>query len=459
LDLNIEGAGRFTTDMPAQKEPRMSIDLVHIATRYAIPFRIGYLLCIGAATLMNLGFEPSLDHVAERWHRALGLHFNFKDAVDAVRNVVLFCGWGATWMLTSRAPVRARDIGLATILGLLASMTVEGAQLFSPYRTASVLDVATNSLGALVGALAFWLLEHRTATDLRRGTTIGIPGWIPASALLTTALSLAFAPSSRASLIVGWGATPKERAAVVAQVAPSIVPWSALSIDAFAWLAVGLTVALAISDRTGKVRGQQLIWWLLILPVTLFLVHLGRAYAGLQREATSWHVQALALTIGLGIGLVAVPVWRGRTTARTTRALHIGLLAAGLGALMSWVPAFWVAGAGAARVLSWRQFIPMLSLLERQDMSSVFLVLQKAGIGAALGACLAARSRLGAPIPGLRSAILYAGILELGQFLVPGRYPDITDVLITSAAAGLVAILIKRADYAARIAGPVRGRP
>jgi hypothetical protein len=88
----------------------------------------------------------------------------------------------------------------------------------------------------------------------------------------------------------------------------------------------------------------------------------------------------------------------------------------------------------------------MLSLFERQDMSSVFLVLQRAGLGAALGACLAARKRLGAPVPGILGAVAYAALLEAGQYIVPGRYPDITDVLITGAAAGLVLALVERAD-------------
>ena len=118
-----------------------------------------------------------------------------------------------------------------------------------------------------------------------------------------------------------------------------------------------------------------------------------------------------------------------------------------LGAVMSWSPASWVlTGGRIGPTLSWSQLVPMLSLFQRQDLSSVFLVLQKAGIGAALGACLAARTRLGAPVPRVWTAVLYATMLEVGQLVVPGRYPDVTDILITSAAAGLVVTLVSRAD-------------
>ena len=172
--------------------------------------------------------------------------------------------------------------------------------------------------------------------------------------------------------------------------------------------------------------------------------------SGLRRESITWIVQGAAAAVGLLAGFIAMPVWRSVVTARASRAYQFAGLAAGVGALISWTPAGWVVVSGNAAAFSWRQLVPMMSLFQRQDLSSVFLVLQKAGIGAALGACLAARKRVGEPRPGVRGALLYAVILELGQFFVPGRYPDVTDVLITGAAAGLVAILIARADRGAR---------
>jgi VanZ family protein len=61
---------------------------------------------------------------------------------------------------------------------------------------------------------------------------------------------------------------------------------------------------------------------------------------------------------------------------------------------------------------------------------------------------------MGEPWPGVRTAVWYAALLEAGQFFVPGRYPDVTDIMITSAAAGLVAVLVERADRNARRAEP-----
>ena len=445
--MTSDGATRLTTDVPALQAVRRGIDLLALATRHAVAFRVAYLLCIGAATLLRLGFDPSLASAAVRLHRALDPPLSFKDIVDGARNIALFAGWGATWMLTARAPSTRHDLLRATVFGLLVSVAVETAQLFSPFRSASILDVTTNALGAAIGAVLLLALEKRASGDLRRGTLFGVPAWMPAGALLLSAVGLTFAPSTRATFIVSSLASPMARAGTVARLQALPVPVTALLAEMAAWLLVGAVVAAAISDRTGRVRVRQLLAWLLIVPGVLVAVHAGRAMVGLQRETITLPLQAASVAIGLGVGLASVRRWRSAVSARSTRALQLGIAIALLGAAMSWSPATWARPASGGLHFDWRQMIPMMSLLQRQDMSSVFLVLQKAGIGAALGACLAGRNRVGATQPGVRAALLYAVVLEVGQLIVPGRYPDVTDILITTAAAGLMAILVERAGY------------
>ena len=443
-------APRRTTDLPVQQAPRPGIDLAATAVRYAALFRLGYLACIGIATLLQLGFDAAPYNVSARFQRALHPPMSFRDIIDGARNIALFLGWGAVWVLTSPAPSRWRDVVRATVLGGLASLTVESMQLFSLHRMASVADLTTNTLGSLLGAVTFWLVEQRAMTDMRRGTLLGVPGWLPAGALVLTGAGLAFAPSGRVAMTIAWLPTPMGRARMIWNFPAASVTWVGVLSDVAVWLAVGLTVAIAISDRTGRVRLRQLAAWLLIVPAMLLSAHLGRAMAGLQREELTLVLQGGSAAIGLATGLLLVPSWRTRVTARTTRALQLGLLVTALGAIMAWTPATWVVTAANRPALSWNQLIPMMSLFQRQDLSSVFLVLQKAGAGAALGACLAARKRNGAPSPGLRAAALVAILWEVGQLLSPGRYPDITDVIIVAAAAGLAAVLVARADLGAR---------
>lgn len=461
--MTAERAERRTTDTPVQRAPRRGIDISALALRYATAIRIAYLVCVAIATLLKLGFDPALPHALARLQRALDPTLNFRDVVDAARNIALFVGWGATSVLTSPAPTRGRDVLVATAWGMAASLTVESAQLFSSYRMASIADVATNTAGSLLGALLLWILERRAASDMRRGTLTGIPGWVPAGALLMAALGQTFAPSSRPTMAIAWASSPFERARTVAAAPALDVSRSALLSDVAIWLAVGLFVALAISDRAGTVRLRQFGAWLVLAPAGLALMHLGRSMAGLQREALAWQIQAAAGVIGLGLGFALLPRWRRSVAARSTRALQLGIVASAIGAAVAWSPAGWAARVGAPLV-TWQQFVPMMSLFQRQDLSSVFLVLQKAGIGAAVGACLAARTRMGEPRPGVRAAVAWAAVVEIGQVLVPGRYPDVTDILITSAAAALVAILVERADRGARISEPnpasdLNGRP
>ena len=432
--------------MPAQQIPRRTNNLAVLAQRHATLLRVAYVVCIAIATLLHPGLDFSVPHMLDRLRRAVLPELGFKDAVDAARNLALFFGWGATYALTAPAPTTRRDVAMATVLGLLVSLSVESAQLFAEQRQASLVDVWTNTVGALLGAVALAGVEHRAIGSMRRGTMIGVPAWLPASALLLMAAGLTFAPSTRPSMVISGSPSPIERFRVAEAAAAATISWPALVVDALAWLTVGVAVAITISDRTGRVRARQLVAWLLISPSVLVLTHVGRLLVGLQRETGGLEVQGGALALGLAVGLALVPAWRATVTARSIRAAHLGLLAAALGAVMAWTPAAWIAVGPETSRFRWQQLVPMLSLFERQDMSSVFLVLQRAGLGAALGACLAARKRVGAPIPGIWSAVGYAALIEAGQYLVPGRYPDVTDVLITGAAAGLVLALVERSD-------------
>lgn len=441
---------RQSSDLPAQRAGQRGIDISALALRHATALRVAYLLCIATATLLKLGFDPSFAHAVSRLQRAFDPALSFRDVTDAARNVALFLGWGATWVLTSAAPTSRRDVAVATLFGFVASSCVESAQLFSQFRMASIVDVATNTFGSLLGAGVLWICERRATLDLRRGTLIGIPAWIPGSALLMTAFGLTFAPSSRATMVIGWAPTPWERARFVNSEPGVTVAWPALLSDVMVWAAIGLALAVATCDRHGKIRRPQLVIWVGSAAGLLALAHAGRSLAGLQRELGTWQVQGVAVAAGLTAGLMAMSRWRAAVPARSTRALQCAGLVAGLGAVIAWSPATWAVARAGTTGFSWRQLVPMMSLFQRQDLSSVFIVLQKAGIGAALGACLAARTRMGAPLPGVRAAVLYAALLEAGQLLAPGRYPDVTDILITSAAAGLAAVLVERADRGAR---------
>ena len=86
--------------------------------------------------------------------------------------------------MTSISGKVGEEIWRATLVAFGLSVTIEGLQVFSPVRTASLVDVTTNTLGALAGALMVPLLivEVRRAKGTR--LYVGVPtvhAWLAAA--------------------------------------------------------------------------------------------------------------------------------------------------------------------------------------------------------------------------------------------------------------------------------------
>jgi glycopeptide antibiotics resistance protein len=137
--------------------------------RYRWPARLAYLLVLLFATLQPFYLDTTPANIAERIHRALHPELGGADVVDAARNILLFGGWGIIWALTAAGSAK-RTILRATGTGICISVFVETTQLFSWNRNTSLLDVTTNTIGALGGALAHLMLIACTR-DRREGKT------------------------------------------------------------------------------------------------------------------------------------------------------------------------------------------------------------------------------------------------------------------------------------------------
>jgi glycopeptide antibiotics resistance protein len=70
---------------------------------------------------------------------------------DIINNIVLFVSLGFLFQVTRRR-TGWRSLLQALGFGVLVSIAVEVCQLFLPDRDSSLIDVATNGLGALLGA-------------------------------------------------------------------------------------------------------------------------------------------------------------------------------------------------------------------------------------------------------------------------------------------------------------------
>ena len=114
-------------------------------------------------TTLPFDFSGNTDGLGPVWERTLYELKRGPSLPDVVTNVMLFIPWGA--LLAARLAVARRGALLAILAGVLSgallSLAVEPAQLYLPPRSPSPVDLAANSGGALLGALAGWLLAHR----------------------------------------------------------------------------------------------------------------------------------------------------------------------------------------------------------------------------------------------------------------------------------------------------------
>jgi hypothetical protein len=89
-------------------------------------------------------------------------HLTVTSAGDLIRNVILFLPFGVFGFLFAERRLRSAPWAVLTtyIAAALASASFEVAQYFLAVRTSSILDVAMNAVGALLGAAGYrywWL--------------------------------------------------------------------------------------------------------------------------------------------------------------------------------------------------------------------------------------------------------------------------------------------------------------
>src|SRR5256886_16599739 len=170
--------------------------------------RWGYVAVVLLATLTQLHFSSDLTAAAERLVRAFTPSLGWRDAIDGLRNPVLFAGLGAVWVVTSRSGNVRAEIRRATVVGLALSASVEGLQVFSPVRTASIVDVTTNTLGALAGAGAAALLISAVVAARGARSYLGVPPFLLAGAYRGPTLCPALTPPVGAPARPWTGARP-----------------------------------------------------------------------------------------------------------------------------------------------------------------------------------------------------------------------------------------------------------
>jgi len=409
--------------------------------------RLAYVAIILLATLTHLDASLDLGAAAHRLLRAFEPSMGWRDAVDGLRNVALFAGFGAVWIITSVGGTLVRETWRATLAGFALSAMVEGLQLFSSTRIASVLDVTTNTLGTLAGAVVMTVLivDVRKAREAR--SYFGIPVSLVAGSYVLAVACEALVPLFRSEPLAGLWGGPLSSLRSALQASTPLSLGQVPLFDVLLYVPAGFLGVMLLAER-GQPAGRA--WLKVAIAGTILafgaeLAH-GPARLSIRWEAAATH--ALALVFGAW----AAERWlapitqalRGAARARWAILTYMALLL-----LWGWRPLLpETEFPSIAAQLKLEHFEPLASLAERVDVFSAVHVAQQFLLYVPLGSLLAVWPlRLTGRWSHLKPALWLAVVIEVGHIIIEGRLFDVTNALLACAGLGIGWIVVRRSGF------------
>ena len=409
--------------------------------------RVAYVAIVLLATLTQLDFSPDLTAAAERLARAFTPSLGWRDAIDGVRNLALFGGLGAVWVVTSFSGKVRPEVVRATLVGFALSVTVEGLQVFSPIRTASIVDVTTNTLGTLGGAMLVAALIAMVIRARGARSYLGFPMFVLAGSYLGAVSCEALTPLFRSEPVKGIDGGPLTRLqamlAIALPVSFDAIPLSDVCLFVPAgWLAV---TWLAESGRNGRASWREVSAYGTVASLVLEVGH-GILGVTIRWEAVVVHALSIAF------GAWAASRWLPAVTQRLRGPKRAGATFLAYGALIvvwGWRPFYpRIDPAAIGEQLTLPHFIPLASLAERADIFSALHVAQQFLLYLPLGALLAVWPlRSSGRWGGLKPALGLAGVVEAGHIVIDQRLFDLTNVLIAVAGIIIGWVVLRRSTY------------
>jgi len=409
--------------------------------------RAAYVAVVLLATLAHLEISGDLAAAGARLLRALDPSIGWRDAVDGLRNVALFAGLGTVWVATSLTGEARADVRQAALVGCALSALAEGLQVFSPVRTASVVDLVTNTLGAIAGAYALALLLAAVSRARGARSCLGIPAFLPAGAYAIAVLAEAATPLFRNDQLpwVEGGPLAWMREALTASTPLALgqVPLT----DVLLFAPAGFLVVMTLGER-GRATA---VAWPRVAGVGAGFLCAAELAHGLIRLPIRWEAAATH-ALALGFGAWAAHRWlaplslalRGQARARAS------LLAYGVILLLwGWRPFLpETSGSAIAAQFTAVHFVPLQALAGRADVFSAMNVAQQFLLYLPLGCILAVWPlRLAGRWSHLWPAVWLAAAVEVGHIVVAGRFFDVTKVLLACAGLAIGWVLVRRAGF------------
>ncbi|MCC6609938.1 MAG: VanZ family protein [Burkholderiales bacterium] len=423
---------------------------------------VAYLAFVVYGSLVPLQFTPhSMEEACRSFRNMAYVPPEIGARADWATNVLLFIP--LSFLLAGAADLNSRW-RWPRMLGVLAfcfglSATIEFLQIFFPPRVVSLNDIVAESFGALVG-IALWLW---------RGPWVckQVLGWAEATHRRGRALYLFYAYLLGLAIfsllpldltLSGHDIYDKWKEGRLV-----LVPFGFrygslrdlvvdLALDLATWMPVGILASYA---RVGS-RRQVLLYCIGLAALLEFLQVF--VYSRIA-DVTDILTAALGCSIGMVLGDFV------RTAPESAAEPHPAQVQSGGGIPRTWLwaivyslgllAAFWYPfdfrfDAATARArFDGMWAAPLGGLYFQSEIQAISNIALKAGLFAPLGVLLAmgvARWRGGARTIAIFGAAIFvvtlAFVIELGQILLPAKYPDVTDVVLGTGGAFLAALLV-----------------
>lgn len=412
-----------------------------------IAARLGYIAIVLLGTLANLHASSEVSAVHARLVRALSPSLTWRDAVDGLRNIVLFAGLGGVWVVTSLTGRARREVRNATLVSLLLSATVEALQLLSPVRMSSIVDVASNTLGGFAGAVATVVSLAIIQRERRAKSYLGIPMLLVALPYALAAECEALAPLFHSAPLPMMQGGPLSRLTIALDAAVPL-GWREIPVaDVVLFGAAGFLLVALLRER-GRSLQQAVPAVAIGAGASVLGSHMVHGAFSL---AIRWEAIATD-TVAVALGAAAAGRWlapltrehRGASRARLAIAAYAALLV-----LWGWRPLLietrWNVIAAQVNPIA---LTPLESLAARVDVFSALHVMQQFLLYVPLGALLAVWPlRRGGRLAHLRPGVWLAAIIELGHIVIAGRTFDVTNCLLALAGLSVGWIAVRRCGY------------
>jgi len=402
-------------------------------SRFGLVTRVAYIGLILVATLTALNLDPSLRDASGRLWRALHPRLMARDVVDGVRNVALFGGLGVLWIATA-SKVSVREVARVTLWGAAISFGVETAQLFSPTRTASLIDVATNTFGALVGAVAICLAIQLVSARPTRRRMLGVPWSAIALPYFGAVLFEIFTPLFRQEHV------PDIIGSRLAVALTTIPPFSAANIpwlDAVLVFPAGVLFAAFVLEEVDtqsiSVARLTAAWIGSLLILAAEVAH-GVGGGLIRLEPVAIHIGAFALGVTLAPNIVAGLVRLGEPRRR------LGVLLAIYSALLliwTWRPfrfrmeRWWISDQlGESHLIPLAALANQVTLFSVGHLGNIFLLFVPLGVILVVRASWNSRTLRRSAWWELAYGLTLPWVLELGHLVLADRTFDVTNGIV-----------------------------